>query len=158
VLVRKIRPVNTYHGISACDAYDIRRVKTNTAQGLVSHLKGPIHQAEPEYCPSCKRSFPGKSALLRHIENAYAKCYCRQSHKFRQILSSLTGGILDAKLNVEDENGEKREVSIDELKGDMLEIVVDERAAANLRKNGLSGSGPGYWEGSELQGRMSSKR
>ncbi|KAH7033398.1 uncharacterized protein B0I36DRAFT_408024 [Microdochium trichocladiopsis] len=69
---------------------------------------------------------------------------CSQTDKFRQVLSTLTGGILDAKINVKDENGDKREISIDELRGDMTEIVVDERAAENLRNKSAHGGGLGF--------------
>ncbi|KXJ93230.1 hypothetical protein Micbo1qcDRAFT_174318 [Microdochium bolleyi] len=131
--------------------------KTNTAQGLVRHLKSPVHQAEPEICPSCLRSFPGKTALLRHIEASFVKCYCKNADKFRQILSTLTGGVLDAKVNVKDENGEKRELSVDEICGEMTEIYVDEKAAANLQPGRARGSGPGFWEGSELLSKGSGK-
>jgi len=66
-----------------------------TPNGLLSHLKSPLHSGEQMLCPGCLRYFPGATALTQHVESQASRCKVRESDQYRTFVDQLTAGLTD---------------------------------------------------------------
>ncbi|KAI1496533.1 hypothetical protein F5X99DRAFT_422031 [Biscogniauxia marginata] len=70
------------------------KVKPKTANGLIMHLRSPVHSNVDISCPACKNVFKTMTAWVQHTESS-TTCNIRDTEDYRPALGQLTGGILD---------------------------------------------------------------
>lgn len=58
------------------------------------------HRITRMKCPRCMRKFGSATGLIAHCENANSRCGISQAEDFAEFLDRLSGGFLDARVEV----------------------------------------------------------